>query len=96
MQIDFLAYFDRTRYGIDRGRTAENRPFEALINDSPVLDVVVGKPAAEAYRQHDKNREGDSDDRIARYKSINAPRALLSLRNFDLDGHDELAESTKS
>ena len=47
--VDFLAHLHGLRYGVNLGRIAENLPFELLIDDVVVLQVVIRKHAGENY-----------------------------------------------
>ena len=47
--LDLLADLHGLRYGIDLGRVAEDLPFELLINDVVVFQVVIRKHAGENY-----------------------------------------------
>src|SRR5271155_3851495 len=82
VQIDLLAHSDGTRYRVNTGRTAENRPFKPLIDDASVFDVEVGEESAEAYRKNDENRECDSDHRITRENSLAGFCAVFPFRDL--------------
>jgi len=47
--LDLLADLHGLRYGIDLGRVAEDLPFELMINDVVVFQVVLRKHAGENY-----------------------------------------------
>ena len=87
VRINLLPHFNCSRQSIDGRRAAENRSFEALIDDATVLKIVIRAPSAERDRQHNENGQGDADGRIAKHKSLAGCAKFLSLRNFKLDGH---------
>ena len=85
--LDLLADLHGLRYGIDLGRVAEDLPFELLINDVVVFQVVVRKHAGENYCHCEKYNQPGPDHRIAGEQSFSAARSGRAIRDSDFNGH---------
>ena len=87
-RVDFLAYLDGLWYGVYLGRVAENLPFELLINDVVVLQVVIRKHTGENYRHSDEHNQGRPDHGVAGKKALG--RTGSTIRNSDFNGHNSV------